>query len=211
MAALLGYRLPDNFNFPYISRSFSEFWTRWHISLSSFLKEYLYISLGGNRKGRFRTYLNLMIVMFLGGVWHGATWNFAIWGLCHGAFLSVERVLKGRVRLPDTKLVKVFQTMLVFTFVNFAWLIFRTPDFSHVIKYFHAIFNNTGLTNENLIIGILAYSSPVILYHFYHLLARGGFLNGPMFARLNYIMYGTMLLLIITNSGSPESFVYFQF
>ena len=91
VAELFGYHLPQNFNFPYISKSFSEFWTRWHISLSSWLKEYLYFSLGGNRKGKGRTYLNLLIVMFLGGLWHGAAWSFAVWGLWHGTALVIER------------------------------------------------------------------------------------------------------------------------
>ena len=91
VAGLFGYRLPENFNFPYISQSFSEFWRRWHISLSSWLKEYLYFPLGGNRKGNVRTYVNLFIVMFLGGLWHGAAWSYAVWGSVHGLALGVER------------------------------------------------------------------------------------------------------------------------
>lgn len=90
-ALLFGYRLPVNFNFPYIARSFSEFWRRWHISLSSWLKEYLYFSLGGSRKGSGRTYLNLFLVMFLGGLWHGAAWSYAAWGTWHGLALACER------------------------------------------------------------------------------------------------------------------------
>ncbi|MEZ6126145.1 MAG: MBOAT family O-acyltransferase [Planctomycetaceae bacterium] len=84
VAAIFGYRLISNFDFPYISTSFSEFWRRWHVSLSSFLKEYLYIPLGGNRSGRLRTYRNLLLTMILGGLWHGAAWSYAIWGLAHG-------------------------------------------------------------------------------------------------------------------------------
>jgi alginate O-acetyltransferase complex protein AlgI len=210
IASLFGYRLPDNFKFPYIARSFSEFWTRWHISLSSFLKEYLYFPLGGNRKGVVRTYINLMIVMFLGGVWHGATWNFAVWGLCHGLFLSVERALKGKISLPDTRLTKAIQMILVFVCVNFAWLLFRLTDFSHTVKYCESVFHNTGLwTNDKDVIYILIYGIPVIFYHLYYLYKE----NNPMtrLAGFEYIAYGVMLFLIITNSGSPTKFVYFMF
>ncbi|MCL4133511.1 UNVERIFIED_CONTAM: hypothetical protein GTU68_040010, partial [Idotea baltica] len=91
VAALFGYRLPKNFNFPYIATSISDFWRRWHISLSSWLKDYLYIPLGGNRKGSIRTYVNLLIVMTLGGLWHGAAWSYLIWGAFHGILLAVER------------------------------------------------------------------------------------------------------------------------
>jgi alginate O-acetyltransferase complex protein AlgI len=90
-AAALGYKIPDNFDFPYISRSLSEFWRRWHISLSTWLRDYLYFPLGGNRKGKIRTYVNLMTVMTLGGLWHGAAWSYAVWGIYHGFGLAVER------------------------------------------------------------------------------------------------------------------------
>ncbi len=93
LALLLGFRLPENFRFPYQSRSLQEFWRRWHISLSSWLRDYLYISLGGNRKGKLRTYFNLMITMLLGGLWHGASWVFIFWGALHGFFLAIDRLL----------------------------------------------------------------------------------------------------------------------
>lgn len=91
LACLFGYRFPTNFNFPYISTSITEFWKRWHVSLSAWLRDYLYIPLGGNRKGPGRTYFNLFLVMFLGGLWHGAEWKFALWGSLHGLFLALER------------------------------------------------------------------------------------------------------------------------
>ena len=109
VAGLFGYRLPVNFNFPYIACSFSEFWQRWHISLSSFLKEYLYFPLGGNRKGRLRTYANLMIVMLLGGLWHGAAWSYMVWGGFHGLALAIERFFSDRVSLPDSFLIRVIK------------------------------------------------------------------------------------------------------
>ena len=104
LGALFGYVLPTNFNFPYISQSITEFWRRWHISLSSWLREYLYIPLGGNRKGSGRTYINLMIVMLLGGLWHGAAWSYMIWGGAHGILLAFERLLSRHV--PDKAFLK---------------------------------------------------------------------------------------------------------
>jgi alginate O-acetyltransferase complex protein AlgI len=95
LAAMFGYRFPTNFNFPYISTSITEFWKRWHMSLSGWLRDYLYIPLGGNRKGPGRTYVNLFLVMFLGGLWHGAEWKFALWGSLHGLFLAIERFSSG--------------------------------------------------------------------------------------------------------------------
>jgi len=98
LGALFGYHLPENFRFPYLSTSITEFWRRWHLSLSSWLRDYLYIPLGGNRKGTGRTYFNLFLVMFLGGLWHGAAWKFAIWGSLHGIFLALERLMGARRR-----------------------------------------------------------------------------------------------------------------
>ena len=98
LGALFGYKLPPNFNFPYLSTSITEFWRRWHLSLSSWLRDYLYFPLGGNRKGAGRTYFNLFLVMFLGGLWHGAAWKFALWGSLHGLFLALERLASRRQR-----------------------------------------------------------------------------------------------------------------
>jgi alginate O-acetyltransferase complex protein AlgI len=98
LGELFGYKLPPNFNFPYLSTSITEFWRRWHLSLSSWLRDYLYIPLGGNRKGSGRTYFNLFLVMFLGGLWHGAAWKFALWGSLHGLFLAAERLVSRRQR-----------------------------------------------------------------------------------------------------------------
>ena len=95
-AWIMGFKIPINFNKPYFATSPSDFWRRWHISLSTWLRDYLYVPLGGNRKSRVRTYLNLFIVMFLGGLWHGASWNFVIWGILHGAYLAVHRAMSNR-------------------------------------------------------------------------------------------------------------------
>ncbi len=133
LGLMLGFVFAKNFDSPYKSASITEFWHRWHISLSSWLRDYLYIPLGGNRLGHVRTYANLMVVMLLGGLWHGASWNFVIWGGIHGGMLAFERSA-GRhatfLRLP-----RVAQVALTFVIVVFAWVFFRAKDFPSAIAY----------------------------------------------------------------------------
>jgi alginate O-acetyltransferase complex protein AlgI len=130
LAALLGFRFPANFNQPYRSERLREFWQRWHISLSSWLRDYLYKPLGGNRHGRFKTYRNLMITMLLGGIWHGAGWKFIAWGALHGGGLAVERMLEPWLGLRSRSIAaRIVATVLVFHFVCFAWIFFRAEDF----------------------------------------------------------------------------------
>jgi alginate O-acetyltransferase complex protein AlgI len=126
LGLMMGFRFMENFNHPYLSRSITEFWTRWHISLSSWLRDYLYIPLGGNRGGQSRTYVNLMLVMLLGGLWHGANWTFVVWGAWHGLFLAVERFLGARkLWAPLPAPVAVAKTMLI---VIVGWVFFRATD-----------------------------------------------------------------------------------
>ncbi len=210
VSGLFGYKIPQNFNFPYIAKSFSEFWSRWHISLSSFLKEYLYFPLGGNRRGRYRTYFNLFIVMVLGGLWHGAAWSYAIWGLFHGVLLAIERLFKDYIKIPENIIFKILQTILVFTMVTFAWLLFKLPDFTHVIAYFEALFINTDKSTSFLFNRyIWLYSIPVIIFHIYYLYTEK--VKNTKLKKYEFIVYGIMLFLIVTNSGSPNAFIYFQF
>src|SRR5580700_7707041 len=131
LAALCGFRFPRNFNQPYRAQRLREFWQRWHISLSTWLRDYLYKPLGGNRHGRLNTYRNLMITMLLGGLWHGAAWKFIAWGALHGGGLAVERMLEpwlGRRALSPTA--KIVATVVVFHFVCLAWIFFRAEDFA---------------------------------------------------------------------------------
>jgi alginate O-acetyltransferase complex protein AlgI len=126
LALLLGIVFPQNFNRPYRSRSISEFWRRWHMTLSRFLRDYLYIPLGGNRGGRLRTARNLMITMLLGGLWHGAAWGFVLWGGIHGTALVVEHQLRGRKDVLPGWL----KWFITFHVVVLAWIVFRAPDLS---------------------------------------------------------------------------------
>jgi alginate O-acetyltransferase complex protein AlgI len=211
LADLFGYKLPDNFRFPYIAKSFSEFWTRWHISLSSWLKEYLYFSLGGNRKGKVRTYINLMLVMLLGGMWHGGAWSFMVWGGFHGLVLVIERGIQQVVKLPNSIWVTTMERLLVFTGVSFAWLLFVLTDFSQALLYFKATFTHTDIPFVwgPLQVQLVLYSLPVIIYHLLYLLPDSIKQNQLKMAKP--IFYGTMLFLLLTNAGVPGSFIYFRF
>jgi alginate O-acetyltransferase complex protein AlgI len=210
LARLFGYHFPVNFNFPYISTSFSEFWKRWHISLSSFLKEYLYIPLGGNKKGNFRTYINLFTTMFLGGLWHGAAWSYAVWGTFHGLALAVERFFGEKLKLKKSRGVRILQATGVFLFVTIAWLLFKLPEFSHVISYIRSMAGNFFLDdNYTIITYIFIYSLPVFIYHLAYLLENR--FSGNIYHKTKYSLYGVMLFMILVNSGSSGAFIYFQF
>lgn len=129
LALLLGFKIPPNFRTPYQSLSITEFWRRWHISLSSWLRDYLYISLGGNRKGKIRTYINLFLTMIIGGIWHGASWTFMIWGAMHGFVLVVERILKQFINLPKKWYINIFRIFITFNIVTFCWIFFKAKTF----------------------------------------------------------------------------------
>lgn len=135
---MFGFEFMENFNYPYISKSIQEFWTRWHISLSTWFKEYLYIPLGGNRKGLLRTYLNLMIVFFCTGLWHGSSWNFIVWGLFHGAFMVLERKWLGKyLQRNPYKVINHIYTLLV---VMIGWVFFRSENISYAFSYLKQLF-----------------------------------------------------------------------
>ncbi len=208
LARLFGYELCQNFNFPYLSASFREFWTRWHISLSGWLRDYLYIPLGGNRVGGFRTVINLLIVMGLGGLWHGPAWGFMIWGLAHGFFLVLERVATPVV--PPRFLVWLLPVRIffVFTAVSCAWALFVITDIRHLERFVTALFTpSTIRTDFNVIAGCLIYSLPVLLYHAAHVAKN----RWPNFVKAEPYIFGTLVFLIVTNSGTGSRFIYFQF
>ncbi|WP_426294506.1 MBOAT family O-acyltransferase [Dyadobacter endophyticus] len=214
IAGLFGYKLEKNFDFPYISTSFSEFWRRWHISLSTFLKEYLYIPLGGNRRGPFRTYLNLFVTMLLGGLWHGAAWSYAIWGAFHGCALAIERFVKDHGKQKDKAMpvfMNILSGLLVFMFVTFAWLFFKLTNISDVVKYVAAIFNNTHVApSMSSMAYVLMYSLPVIAYHLLYL-SKNLMPDVLRWSNFEAYAHGLMLFMIVTNSGISGDFIYFQF
>ena len=148
LALLMGFRLPANFNSPYQAHNITDFWRRWHISLSSWLRDYLYIPLGGNRKGRIRTDINLMLTMLLGGLWHGSNIRFIMWGALHGAALVIHKLWM--FYFPSSSMNKralpfIIGVIITFHFVAFCWIFFRSPDMSSALLMLNRVFNPTPL------------------------------------------------------------------
>ena len=209
LAGLFGYQLKRNFNFPYLATSFSEFWQRWHISLSTFLKLYVYKPLGGSKKGNARTALNILLTMIIGGLWHGLSWVYLGWGTLHGLFLVLERfinkVLPSKNKLPW---VKGFSWIIIFLLISFSCLCFRYSSHFFLLRYLQHIYNNQITThNYDIILFIIMYSIPVILYHLYAKY-HAAFIT---IQKYNFIVFAIMIFLIITNSGPASSFIYFRF
>ncbi|MCE9501607.1 MAG: MBOAT family protein, partial [Leptospira sp.] len=163
LALSLGYELPENFNLPYFSRSLTDFWRRWHISLSGWLKSYLYIPLGGNKYGALKTYRNLMITMLLGGLWHGASWNFVFWGGIHGLYLSIERLFSEKFG-PDfsqnskyfpMKILKIVYPLFIFLLVTLLWVFFRSGNINIAFTIFHSLFSfKSGAMPDNSMLNL---------------------------------------------------------
>lgn len=220
LAALFGYRFPINFNFPYISTSLTQFWQRWNMTLSAWLKDYLYIPLGGNRKGDCRTYVNLFLVMFLGGLWHGADWKFALWGSLHGMVLALERLVLHTSWGKKLRIPQWISVPYCFIVVSALWTTFLMPDIDTVFLYFRQVFSNFGAPVTSLLFDmniflVVLFSSFIFIYHIWGWW-RENMQKGQMVqrGRLSYIgacVYGIMLFLIITNPGNQSGFVYFQF
>lgn len=141
LALIMGFRLGINFNSPYQSRNLTEFWRRWHISLSSWLRDYVYIPLGGNRKGTFRTYLNNFLTMLIGGLWHGAAWKFVFWGAMHGAGLAVHKFCKPVLqKIPDNWFTIFISWLITYIYVSLLWVFFRAADFASSVTIIKNIF-----------------------------------------------------------------------
>jgi D-alanyl-lipoteichoic acid acyltransferase DltB (MBOAT superfamily) len=220
VALILGFRLPVNFNSPYKARSITDFWKRWHISLSQWLRDYLYISLGGNRKGKIRTYLNLMITMLLGGLWHGASLKFVIWGALHGIGLVINRIWDSifKSRSRPGWIGRVFAVFITFQFVSFCWIFFRAPDLDSVKIMLKQIFENFSPGSYMTVLP--AYSSALILMsvaYIIHFLPertkesyRGLFIKTPLVAQLAVIMVVAILLFQMKTS-EVMPFIYFRF
>lgn len=221
LGRMFGFRILENFNFPYISRSIKEFWRRWHISLSSWFRDYVYFPLGGNRKGPYRTYFNLLLVFLLTGFWHGATWSFVFWGIFHGLFLIIERVGFDKIlnRLP--KIISWGYMMLV---VLIGWVFFRIENFSEALDYIGKLFGG-GASSDVFVIHFLD-RERIIILGFAALSSSTFFLKLKNFgtqilggdSNIAYkLISGTILTfmllysILLINSGSYNPFIYFRF
>ena len=212
LASLFGYRLPVNFAFPYLSASITEFWRRWHISLSTWLKEYLYFPLGGNRKGAIRTYINLFLVMLLGGLWHGAAWSYMIWGGAHGVFLALERLGGQKIKLPKHPFIHLCKVFVIFHVVSLLWLLFLLPDFDQVIGFFQNFAKGSWSMGPQNIYTVALFASPIVFYHLWAGLKEWRPSLAEFWSpRMQWWGYAALVFFIITNSGTTGAFVYFQF
>jgi alginate O-acetyltransferase complex protein AlgI len=211
LALMLGFRLPINFNAPYIAGSFQNFWERWHITLSRWLRDYLYVSLGGNRVSRTRTYVNLLLVMVLGGLWHGAAFTFIVWGAIHGGALAVERAagLQGR-GTPRPLAVRVLWAVVVQAVVLVAWIFFRSETVGgawQMVRNIAAL--EFEAPNEVMRLGSW-FLLPPLLLHGWRLVEERG-LVGPLPPFAKAALTAVLVLLTLTAYGSTNAFIYFQF
>jgi len=223
-AIIMGFKIPINFNKPYFAKSPSDFWRRWHISLSTWLRDYLYISLGGNRKSKMRTYFNLFIVMLLGGLWHGSSWNFVIWGLLHGAYLAIHKFLIDR--FPIVANSRVFKSKIGITLsilitqyiVFLAWIPFRAHD---VDAAFYSMFKFIILDFKlkNSWYFILSHKFPIfmiVIFSVLHFVSyrKQNLLETLANLKLRYwVIFLTVIMcgIFFFYDGNPENFIYFKF
>jgi D-alanyl-lipoteichoic acid acyltransferase DltB (MBOAT superfamily) len=209
LALLLGFRLPLNFNAPYIAGSFKNFWERWHITLSSWLRDYLYVSLGGNRISRVRTYVNLITVMVLGGLWHGAAWTFVVWGALHGGALAIERAL-GLQRRDVHGAVRVLWWVVVQSVVLIAWIFFRSDDIAGAWQFVRNIAAFEYAAPNDVITFGSWFLIPPMVMHAWRLLEERRVvpeLTGLGKAALT----GVFVFFILAAYGPTNAFIYFQF
>ncbi|MBN9292572.1 MAG: MBOAT family protein [Flavobacteriia bacterium] len=220
LGSMFGFKIPENFNYPYIASSIQEFWRRWHISLSTWFRDYVYIPLGGNRKGKFRTYFNLSIIFILTGFWHGATWSFVFWGVFHGFFMIMERLFLGDILKKIPAFAGWIYTMLV---VMIAWVFFRIETFDAALDYVKLLFSfkGEGITLlENLDIEKIMVLTIAILFSmpFYPKLVEK--LEVPstrlssafLFVRMNILIPLLFLYSVMVLCGSTYNpFIYYRF
>ena len=223
-ALILGFKIPKNFNKPYFATSPSDFWSRWHISLSTWLRDYLYIPLGGNRKSHNRTYVNLLTVMFLGGLWHGASWNFVIWGMLHGTYLAIHKILIDKFpnlrhnEFFKSKAGKIISIVITQYFIFLAWIPFRVHDFDQMMysieKFVIFDMQIMGI-NEFL----LEHKFPIALIILFVILHFVSYNNSNLRQRIAdlklryWAIFLTiiMIAIIFFYDANPRDFIYFKF
>jgi D-alanyl-lipoteichoic acid acyltransferase DltB (MBOAT superfamily) len=221
VSKLFGIELNLNFATPYLSQNITEFWRRWHISLSSWLRDYVYIPLGGNRKGKFRTYLNNFLTMLIGGLWHGANWTYVIWGALNGIYLGIHKAyldITGRSQkqpLDEAKwtFLTPFKVFFVFTLAAFAFIIFRSPNISSASHYIAKMFSFKGGITQ---VGSSMFIIPFVLLAFMIDIAQYTGWGERFIARTplwqRAIVLGILFaLVLVAGSDNSQPFIYFQF
>lgn len=214
-AQLLGFHFAVNFRQPYLAQSLQDFWRRWHISLSSWLRDYLYIPLGGNRRGKIRTYVNLLVTMLLGGLWHGANWTFVFWGGLHGFGLAVERLLSGKREIVDSRtlLGRCIRRAIVFTFVCVSWIFFRSQTLAGAFDQLRAVLT----WNWQPVYGVAAefLAIFVVLMLFVDVCIERGkteYIFEPRTFRYRIVVgVGLCVLTTLLGANQASAFIYFRF
>ena len=225
IALLMGFHFKINFDSPYQSKNITEFWRRWHISLSTWLKDYLYISLGGNRKGRIRTYINLFITMLLGGLWHGAGFRFVLWGAMHGIALAIHKLYlevfpsKTAVRSPVRQfLITTLSVFFTFHFVSFCWIFFRADNMETALQMIRQIvFHFNPRIFFEFINGYKAVLIMMLIGYSLHFIPKSVELktenivtNLPLLLKVVFMIL-VILLVVQFKSSEIQPFIYFQF
>jgi alginate O-acetyltransferase complex protein AlgI len=216
LAKFFGFDFPENFNFPYISKSVKEFWQRWHLSLSNWFKDYLYIPLGGSKNGNFKTYRNLMIVFLCTGIWHGASWNFIVWGCTHGILIIIERLFLLKYLEKSSIISRIYLMTAIVT----TWLFFTIEDFSKIIIYLKKMYfisGTSGILHLNVFMSLETVTILVLAIIFSVPWHRIIIIKTPKTVTianyLNTIFLLVLFLLCISNLASEtyNPFIYFRF
>ncbi len=215
IALCFGFSFPDNFRQPYAARGFSDFWRRWHISLSSWLRDYLYVPMGGNRFGKFATYRNLMLTMLIGGIWHGASWMFVLWGCLHGICLAIERACRKpgwEGGSPGLEM-KPLLTILTFAVVTLIWVPFRSPNV-HVLADIVAGLVHTSLPPVNVFQNLIVFVMIACMLRWQVALRDTTFeqvFTGMRRPVQFAIVAGSLVSIYLASGGNSRAFIYFQF
>ena len=214
LGLMLGLKFPQNFNSPYRAYSITDFWRRWHMTLSAWLRDYLYISLGGNRKGEFRTYVNLILTMLLGGLWHGAAWTYVLWGGIHGTVLAVERKFN-LDKKSSQKGIAILRTVITFFIVVIGWVVFRSESIEMALSWFERMFSINGGVK---LIHFSArtrdrYAAALLVSIFITWFSKNNMQLFLEFSRpKKKAFYSAVLLfIVIMFLGAESPFLYFQF